>query len=100
LGPVVKGKQTQVGHINRDKLDNAITNLRYATPYENSLNKGKIQRPTSSQYKGVYLDKKTGKWRAMIQYNRTKYYLGSFSEEKDAALAYNQKATEFFKEFA
>ena len=92
--------KTKVDHINRDKLDNRVANLRYATEHENSLNKGKIQKTTSSQYKGVYLDKRSNKWRSMIQYQRKKYYLGTFTDEEDAARAYNEKATEFFKEFA
>ena len=92
--------KTKVDHINRDKLDNRVTNLRYATEHENCLNKGKIQKTTSSRYKGVYLCKKSNKWRSMIQYNRKKYYLGAFVDEEDAARAYNEKATEFFKEFA
>ena len=92
--------KTKVDHINRDKLDNRVANLRYATEHENSLNKGKIQKTTSSQYKGVYLCKRSNKWRSMIQYNRKKYYLGTYTDEEDAARAYNSKATEFFKEFA
>ena len=36
----------------------------------------------------------------MVQYSRKKYYLGTFTDEEDAARAYNEKATEFFKEFA
>ena len=91
--------KTKVDHINRDKLDNKVTNLRYATEHENSLNKGKTQKTTSSRYKGVYLCKKSNKWRSMIQYNRKKYYLGTYTDEEDAARAYNEKATEFFKEF-
>ena len=87
-------------HINRDKLDNRVTNLRYATEHENCLNKGKIQKTTTSRYKGVYLCKRTNKWRASIGYNRKKYYLGAYANEEDAARAYNEKATEFFKEFA
>ena len=92
--------KTNVDHLNRDKLDNRVTNLRYATEHENSLNKGKIHKTTSSQYKGVYLCKRSNKWRSMIQYNRKKYYLGTFTDEEDAARAYNEKATELFKEFA
>ena len=92
--------KTKVDHINRDKLDNRVTNLRYATEHENCLNKGKTQKTTSSRYKGVYLCKRSNKWRSMIQYNRKKYYLGTYTDEEDAARAYNEKATEFFKEFA
>jgi hypothetical protein len=54
-----------VDHKNRDKADNNITNLRYATYSENGQNRTK-KANTSSQYKGVSYLKKSNKWIAQI----------------------------------
>ncbi|CAB9520972.1 expressed unknown protein [Seminavis robusta] len=42
----------------------------------------------SSQYRGVTYDKQSSKWRAQIRNSGSTCYLGSFLEEKHAALAY------------
>ena len=79
-------------------------NTRVATCSQNNYNRPKQKTfkgsKTSSQYKGVCFDKKTGKWQASITHERKTIYLGQFSEELEAALAYNRAATEYFKDFA
>lgn len=81
-------------HINQDKLDNQKTNLRTASRSQNEINKPKMAG-TASIYKGVVLDKRTGKWRAEIKRNGIRKYLGIFISEQDAAEAYNKAAMEF-----
>lgn len=78
-----------VDHIDRNTLNNRKNNLRVATPKQNNENTNK-RRGKSSKYIGVSLLKSAGLWRAQIG----KYFLGCFKEEKDAAIAYNQKARE------
>jgi len=46
----------------------------------------------SSQYVGVTFYKKDEKWVSRIMHNRERKYLGSFSTEKEAAMAYNEYA--------
>ncbi|CAB9520971.1 AP2-like ethylene-responsive transcription factor [Seminavis robusta] len=46
----------------------------------------------SSQYRGVTYNKKSSKWRAQITNSGSTCYLGSFLEEKHAALAYDFEA--------
>lgn len=90
----LKLKQTDVvDHINRNRLDNRIKNLRLVTQKENTQNVSK-QKNTSSKYKGVSLHKQSNKWTAQIMHNLKITYLGFFDNEEDAARAYNQKAEE------
>ena len=49
-----------IDHI-RDRLDNSVSNLRWATYTENNYNRGKTPTNTSG-YKGVSLHKPSGKW--------------------------------------
>jgi len=86
-------------HINRNGLDNRRKNLRTCTIVENNRNHPS-RKGSSSKYKGVSWNKKHNKWVAMIEKNRVNYYLGCFCDEKNAAIAYNQKAKELFGDFA
>ena len=90
-----KGMHTD--HIDGDKLNNQKENLRVTTPSQNQMNTSKRKNMTS-EYKGV---SKIGKrWRADIMFNYKQIYLGIFTFEKDAAIAYNNKAIELFKKYA
>ena len=88
-----------VDHIDRDKDNNQITNLRWATHQQNMMNRV-IQSNTSSQYKGVIRLRNTDKWIVRIKMNRKSIHLGTFANEEDAVRAYNAKAIELFGEFA
>jgi hypothetical protein len=87
----------QIDHTNNIRNDNRIINLREATQSENMGNK-KIQGGGSSKYKGVIWENNA--WRARIMVNYKKISLGSYKEEKEAALAYNKAALEHFGEYA
>jgi hypothetical protein len=54
----------------------------------------------SSIYKGVSWHKKTGKWAARIQVEGKTRYLRYFRHEADAARAYDDKAREYYGEYA
>lgn len=88
-----------VDHINGDTCDNRKANLRIATHSQSQQNKGKTLRPTSSQYKGVHLHK--GRWVSEIRINKDKrLHLGNFTDEKEAAKAYDDAARLYHGEFA
>jgi hypothetical protein len=87
-----------VDHIDGDRLNNTLSNLRWATAAENQYNAKKTTKTTSSQYKGVYFN--NGKWIAQIKSNSIYYYLGRFNSEEEAALEYNVAALNKFGEFA
>lgn len=84
-------------HINHDKLDNQMSNLRYATISQNRMNSHKQVR-NKSGYKGVRAMR--GKWLAYITMNRKIKYIGYFDTREKAALAYNEMAVSMFGEFA
>ena len=88
-----------IDHIDRNTLNNAISNLRWCTNQTNQMNKQKSQNK-SSKYKGVYWNKRKSKWQVGIKLNGKSIFLGLFQNEDEAALAYNSKALELFKEFA
>jgi hypothetical protein len=89
----------QVDHINRDKSDNRISNLRLATNAENARNQDGHRRRASA-FKGVFWDKTGKNWGARICVDRTHKYLGGFPTEKQAAAAYDRAAAQFHGEFA
>ena len=98
--PANDGEVYQIDHINRNRLDNQVCNLRYATISQNSANRQKTSRPKTSQYKGVSLMKKTNKLMAKIRIDGKNLYLGTFTSEEEAAMAYDLKAQEAHGEFA
>jgi hypothetical protein len=86
-----------IDHINKQKTDNRLTNLRVVERSINSHNQTK-NKNKSSQYIGVC---KFGKrWEANIHFKHKKFFIGYFDNEIEAALAYNMKATELYKEHA
>lgn len=87
-----------VDHINRDKLDCQRANLRVASKSQNAANKSKVQKHTSSKYKGV--SKARNKWKASITVDGKAIYLGTFDTAEKAATMYNDAAKEYFGEFA
>jgi hypothetical protein len=68
-----------IDHINRNTLDNRISNLRSATHSKNMLN-------TNS--KGYYFSKVAKKWLAQIQVDKKYKYLGLYKTEAEASNAY------------
>ena len=93
-------KNKYIDHINRNKLDNRKSNLRICTYAENNRNIEKKYKNSTSIYKGVCWQKASSKWISAITKNDKKYHLGSFTNEIEAAKAYDKKALELFGEFA
>ena len=91
-----------VDHINGDGLLNTRENLRAISNRENSFNRRFTASPRlqgkSSAYKGVY--RRKDKWVAQIETCGKKFHIGTFLEENDAALAYNESAKKYFGEYA
>lgn len=92
-------KGMQVDHIDGDKSNCQLNNLRIATNQQNQMNRKKTIG-TSSKYKGVHWYTRHQLWSAAIHFNYKKIFLGYFSNERKAAKAYDTKAKELYGEFA
>ena len=92
----VEGK-TYVDHIDNDKLNNNVYNLRWCTASENKQNSKKYKNNTCG-FKGV--SKSGKKFRAYIRINHIQIHIGTYKTEAEAAIAYNAKAKEIFGVFA
>lgn len=75
-----------IDHINGNPVDNRLSNLRSASPSENSRNMV-ISPRNRSGVKGVSIDKTTGKWRAELMRERKIMFLGFFVNLDDAERA-------------
>lgn len=87
-----------IDHINGDTLDNRRENLRICTHTENSRNKHVIWG--KSKFRGVSWHKKSKKWSSYIRVDWKLKFIGDFTSEAAAALAYNEAAIKYFGEFA
>ena len=88
-----------IDHIDGDTRNNTLSNLRPCSHAQNLANK----RPAvngSSKFLGVCWCKRRGKWVAQITKDGKVTGLGRFTDEQDAANAYNTAAIEFHGEFA
>lgn len=88
-----------VDHINGNKIDNRIENLRSAAYFENMMNVKKTSS-NKSGYKGVSFNTKRQKWIAQIKRNKEHFYLGEFDTPEKAHEIYCQKAIELHGQFA
>lgn len=87
----------ELDHINRNRLDNRIANLRPATRAQNQQNQ---RRPklSASGFRGV--ERHHSKWHARITANGVKHHVGSFATAEEAAAAYWEAARRLHGEFA
>ena len=88
-----------IDHINGDKLDNRIENLRAATPSQNQCNHP-IRCTNKSGVKGVHWDKRLRKWHARVFFENRTYPLGWFTDLEQAKAAANAARTAMHGEFA
>lgn len=91
----------EVDHINGDPSNNRISNLRAATREQNNRN-CRSSLGSTSKYLGVCFARnlKRKQWVAQISPNREHIVIGRYETEDEAAIAYNEKAKEYFGEFA
>ncbi len=88
-----------VDHIDHDTLNNTRDNLRLATRAQQQANRRKT-KPSSSRFKGVHWDCVKKKWRVRPTVEGKKTDLGYFSDEIEAAAAYETFIKRACGEFA
>lgn len=91
--------KSHIDHIDSDKTNNRINNLRVCTHNQNQHNQG-IRKNNKSGFKGVSWMKSNRKWHAQICCNSKVKHLGFYDEKEDAARAYDKAAIEIHGEFA
>ena len=84
----------EVDHRNHIGTDNQRSNMRICTHAQNVCNR----RGWSGKPKGVR--KRDRRWEARIRVHGKELYLGGYSTELEAAMAYNAAAKNHFGEFA
>jgi len=87
-----------IDHVNRNKLDNRIENLRICTQKQNSYNTTKPKN-SSSKYKGVKKEK-NGSWTASISKDGKTNCIKGIDNEIDAAKIYDMMAEDLFGNYA
>lgn len=98
-----------IDHVNGNRSDNRIENLRMASKSENCMNRSK-QSNNSSGETGVFFRKDTGKWMAyigkgkIIKNGKTiksgRKYLGCFATKERAVKARKDAEIKMFAEFS
>lgn len=89
----------QLDHINGDRSDNRLENLREASNAENARN-SPTPRNNTSGVKGVVWDKRQNKWAARIKMNGVLRNLGLFSDKGDAEIKVRAVRSELHGVFA
>lgn len=85
-------------HKDGNGLNNQKSNIRPCDFYQN--NKNQKPRKGTSKYKGVSWRKSRNKWVIHITINGKQKHVGSFSNEIEAAKAYDEMAKLHYGEFA
>lgn len=88
---------SEVDHINGDKSDNRIENLRLCTHTENALNRpGKA----NGLPKHVYFSKREQKYKVSMRSRGQRYYLGTFDTLEQAEVVARKSRAELHGEFS
>ena len=87
--------KADIDHINGDRSDNRLSNLREASRSQNNANQ-KLGGRNSSGYRGVSFHKASRKWNAQIHHNSRRIHLGLFESAEAAHTAYLSAASTIY----
>lgn len=79
----------EIDHIDGDKGNNRIENLRLCNKNENMQNKIKNYN-AKSKYKGVSYISLKKRWLSSVTVNKKSYFIGTFKTQEEAAKAYDK----------
>lgn len=88
----------EIDHINGDRADNRISNLRVCDKARNQHNR-KLNANSGSGVKGVCWHKRDQAWMAQVQLNGKKHHLGTFEKIEDAEEAVREERERIHKEY-
>ena len=86
-----------VDHIDRNKINNDISNLRMVTFSINNRNVG-ASKNNKSGYRGVFFDKVTKKWKVSIKVGDKRAYIGRYMSKDRAVEARREAELEYWGE--
>jgi hypothetical protein len=87
-----------IDHINGDRSDNRIVNLREADQHQNQYN-SKKHKDNTTGYKNIRLHR-DGKYEVRISVKGKRIQIGSFKTVEEAAQSYNNAVIKYHAEFA
>lgn len=88
-----------IDHINRDRNDNRIENLREASNYINACNSA-IPSHNTSGHKGVSFNSSRNLWESYVIKNRVKKNLGCFATLEEAVKVTQNARKEYHGQYA
>jgi len=97
LGETPEGME--IDHIDRDRANGSLSNLRYVTSSQNKMN-SKLRKDNASGAKGVCWNKNSQKWMAYVKREGVGIHLGYFEDKGDAIRARDEAARKVHGEFA
>lgn len=86
--------ENNIDHINRDRSDNRLVNLREVSQSCNARNSTTKSNNTSG-VNGISWDRRRGKWRPVITVNRKDHHLGYFQDFTEAVKARHAAEIEY-----
>ena len=89
----------QIDHIDGNKSNNKIENLREATPSQNGWNRF-LQKNNKSGIKGITWRKDCNRWLAQVRVNYKIFYLGLFEDVEKAKIVLSEFRSKHHGNFA
>jgi HNH endonuclease/AP2 domain len=80
--------EKDIDHIDGNRANNAISNLREANQKENQQNRKSSHSDSSSGILGISFDKVNNKWKAEITAYKKRHFIGRFITKEEASEAY------------
>lgn len=88
----------EIDHLNGDRSDNRLSNLRDATKVLNQQNVAAPRVDNAAGLRGVFKHKDCERWVAQIMVNKRQKYLGLFKTPEEASAAYQAAKAEMHPE--
>lgn len=91
--------EEMLDHINNNRSDNRLVNLRHCSISQNACNRRKGTN-NKSGHKNVYFRPDTGKWHVEIRKNKKRYRAGCYQSIEEAAKIAQQLRDELHKDYS